>query len=51
MIHISLYKNDMVETELIQRNLKISSIIIDTKVFFKKSCVNGNTLAQILHIN
>jgi len=51
MVQINLYKKDMVGTELIQRNFKIPSSIKDPRVFFKKSCVNSNTLAQILLIN
>jgi len=36
MVQISLYKNDMAKTELIQRNLRLSSSIKDPKVFLKK---------------
>jgi hypothetical protein len=49
MVQISLKKNEMFDTELIQRNLKLSSFLNDPRVFFEKSCVNSNTLAQLLH--
>jgi hypothetical protein len=50
MVQISLNKNEMFDTELIQRNLKLSSCLNDPKVFFEKSCANSNTLAQILRV-
>jgi hypothetical protein len=49
MVHIYALKNEMVETDLIQINLKLFSSINVSEIFLKKSCVNSNTLAQLLH--
>ncbi len=49
MVHIYALKNEMFEIDLIQINLKLSSSINVSEIFFKKSCVNSNTLAQLLH--
>ena len=51
MVQIVSLKNEMFETELKQKNLKLSSSINKTRIFLKKNCVNRNALAQLLHIN
>ena len=51
MVQIGSLKNEMFETGLNHRNLKLSSMINRIRIFFKKNCVNRNALAQLLHIN
>jgi len=51
MVQIVSLKNEMFETGLKQKNLKLSSRINRTRIFFKKNYVNRNALAQLLHNN
>ena len=50
MVQIVSLKKEMFETGLKQKNLKFSSRINRTRIFYKKNCVNKDTLAQLLHI-
>ena len=45
MVHIVSLKNEMFETGLKQKNLKLSSRINKIRNFFKKNCVNSRALA------
>ena len=49
MVHTVSLKNEMFETGLKQKNLKLSSKLNRTRIFFKKNCANRNALAQLLH--
>ena len=49
MVHIVSLKNEMFETGLKQKNLKLSSKLNRTRIFLKKNCANRNALAQLLH--
>jgi hypothetical protein len=51
MVHNNILKNEMLETGLYKRNLKLSSSINRIMIFLKKNRVNRNALAQLLHIN
>ena len=49
MVQIGSLKNEMFETGLKQKKLKLSSKLNRTRIFFKKNCANRNALAQLLH--
>ncbi len=50
MVQIGLHKNEIYKTGFKQRNFKLSSRVTNSRIFFKKKCVNRNALAQLLHI-
>ena len=49
MVQIGSLKNEIFETGLKQKNLKLSSKLIRIRIFLKKNCANRNALAQFLH--